>query len=200
MARSGIYGFRKNGVDKITYNRLYSEPNGLGTDFIEFLLSCTKEQLDKLYNNIVLVDRTVAPTEGQIKICTDRDWADRYARPERTAHDIWYNLLRLLQSNFEEYKARCIDANDFVYMTDDKQNFLNSSECLYAYIYDLDTNTLEFYRGPYDKKDFATLYTGHEKANTLELYPPKLCMELHLDGIRAVGIAQVIAMMNDCIL
>lgn len=203
MARTGIYGFRKNGEDKLTYNRLYSEPSGLGINFINFLLSCTREQLSKLYDNIVLIDKTVKPTEEQVTICTERGWLRENARYESSVEDVWYNLVRNLQHNFEEYKIRCIDADDFVYMTDDKQNFLNSYECLYAYIYDLDANTLEFYKGPYDAKDFATYYIDYEKAesnNRFEKYPPKLFMTLHLDGIRKIGVSKVVRMLEEFVL
>ena len=37
MGTRGLYGFRKNGVDKVTYNHWDSYPDGLGKQILRFI-------------------------------------------------------------------------------------------------------------------------------------------------------------------
>ena len=37
MGTRGLYGFRKNGVDKVTYNHYDSYPEYLGRNILEFI-------------------------------------------------------------------------------------------------------------------------------------------------------------------
>ena len=47
MGTRGLYGFRKNGVDKTTYNHFDSYPDGLGADVIESLKKDWEKEIEK---------------------------------------------------------------------------------------------------------------------------------------------------------
>ena len=48
MSTRGLYGIRKNGVDKCTYNHSDSYPSWLGRKVLEFCANNTIENLDYL--------------------------------------------------------------------------------------------------------------------------------------------------------
>ena len=67
MSTRGLYGIRKNGVDKCTYNHSDSYPSWLGKKILEFCANNTIENLEKFFNKIELVDESSKPTEEQIR-------------------------------------------------------------------------------------------------------------------------------------
>jgi hypothetical protein len=55
IGTAAIYGFKKNNQEKISVVNMDGYPNGLGESFIEFIKSCSIGELNKIYDNIVLV-------------------------------------------------------------------------------------------------------------------------------------------------
>lgn len=62
MGTRGLYGFRKNGVDKTTYNHFDSYPDGLGADVVNFIKKHSIDELKKFYDRIQMVQNDTSPT------------------------------------------------------------------------------------------------------------------------------------------
>lgn len=137
MGTRGLYGFRKDGIDKLTYNHFDSYPDGLGADVVRFCSETPVAEMNKIFDKIILVNNDGRPTKEQIEECM------RYyngAVSEQSMFD-WYCLLRNTQGNLNVYKG------DLKYMLDDQTFIKDSLFCEYAYIINLDTNCLEFWVG-----------------------------------------------------
>lgn len=178
MGTRGIYGFRKNEVDKLTYNHYDSYPEGLGRNVVEFIGNHTIEELNKIYDKIIMVDNEDTPTEEQIKEC------EKYADidvSEQSLED-WYCLLRNSQGDLFAY-------DDLRYMIDNADFILDSLFCEYGYIINLDTNRLEIYRGFQKVADPTNRYTiEHEIAEgNMGYYPCKMVAEIDLKMIQGLG-------------
>ena len=69
MSTRGLYGFRKNGIDKCTYNHSDSYPEWLGREVLEFCATNNIDKLSRLFDNIEMVSEDSTPTKKQIEIC-----------------------------------------------------------------------------------------------------------------------------------
>lgn len=141
MSTRGSYGFRKNGIDKLTYNHSDSYPEWLGKEMVDFCRSTPIEQMNIIYDSIIMVSAREKPTRSQIKKCAayyDKTVSDK------TIND-WYCLLRNTQGNLAPYK------NGLRYMLNYGNFVRDSLFCEYAYIINLDTEKLEFWVG-YQRK------------------------------------------------
>lgn len=148
MSTRGLYGFRKNGDEKCTYNHFDSYPEYLGRNFYDFCKKLGVDGLNRLFDLITLVDRGKGPTEAQIETCIRREYAN-FDVSSKSEKD-WYCLLRRLQGNFVHY-LRAVKDNEEIFMIDDMDFIKDSLFCEYAYIADLDTGKFEVYKG-YQKK------------------------------------------------
>lgn len=148
MGTRGLYGFRKNGVDKTTYNHYDSYPDGLGNNVLLFVNSHNLKELNDIYDKIILVDETSTPTVEQIKECMDYLDLD----VSNQSVEDWYCLLRKAQGDLEHYSG------NLKYMIDNHDFILDSLFCEYAYIINLDTNKLEFWRGFQMSEDSNSRY------------------------------------------
>lgn len=173
MGTRGLYGFRKNGIDKTTYNHFDSYPSCLGRAAAEFLTFTTPEVMEKVYESIVLIDEDVPPTPEQIKQCVDAGYYDDRVSNQSTAD--WYCLLRNLQGEFEEYKKNAV-AGRVTFMADRQEFITNSLFCEYAYIFNLDTQNLEFYVGYQHRPQPGNRYG--EEPDEDGYYPCRLCLEV----------------------
>ena len=137
MGTRGLYGFRKNGIDKLTYNHWGSYPEGLGKDIVQFCKETSLEEMNKIFDRIILVKKDSRPSTQQIKECI------KYFNEDVSTGSIydWYCLLRETQGNLNVYK------NGLRYMIDNADFIKDSLFCEYAYIINLDTNSLEFWKG-----------------------------------------------------
>lgn len=86
MGTRGLYGFHKNGIDKLTYNHLDSYPDWLGKKIVEFCKCAGRDGMNSLFDHIELVSEDAKPTQKQIEYCMEHDLAV-YA-------DGWYWTLR----------------------------------------------------------------------------------------------------------
>ena len=53
MGTRGVFGFHKNGVDKITYNHYDSYPTGLGEEVVKFLKNHGVDELNTIFDSII---------------------------------------------------------------------------------------------------------------------------------------------------
>ena len=186
MGTRGIYGFRKNGIDKLTYNHFDSYPDYLGATMAEFCADTPIDELNALYDRIELVNECEKPTEEQINAC--RAFANVSVGTRRM--DDWYCLLRELQGEPEKWKE--IDGT--IYMIDNHNFILDSLFCEYGYIINLDTNELEFWEG-YQKKPNSRNRYG-KQPNDDGYYPCRLAGKYSLWALDPTAVPGIVADMN----
>lgn len=162
MGTRGTYGFRKGGVDKLAYNHFDSYPSGLGAGIVKFCENTSIEQMNEIFDKIIMVDEGIKPTEDQIKE------VEKY-NGHLLGHsdDEWYNLLRNTQGELDFYKG------DLRYMINANGFIENSLFCEHGYIINLDTNELEYWVGFQQSPQAGNRY-GETKADSEEYYPCKL--------------------------
>ena len=161
MGTRGCYGFRKNGIDKLTYNHYDSYPDYLGKIVVTFCKETSLDEMNEIYDRLILVNENDKPTREQIEECK------RYYNGDvscKTPED-WYCLLRNAQGDLDAYK------NGLKYMIDSCGFIKDSLWCEYAYIINLDTYELEFWVGGQDKPDIYNRY-GVERDG--DYYPCKM--------------------------
>ena len=161
MGTRGCYGFRKNGIDKLTYNHYDSYPDYLGKIMVMFCKETSLDEMNEIYDRLILVNENDKPTHEQIEECK------RYYNGDvscKTPED-WYCLLRNVQGDLDAYK------NGLKYMIDSCGFIKDSLWCEYAYIINLDTEELEFWVGGQDKPDIYNRY-GVERNE--DYYPCKM--------------------------
>lgn len=165
MGTRGTYGFFKNGESKLTYNQFDSYPEGLGTNIVEFIKSSSLEELNQIFDNLILVDGYSKPTEEQIKECYK--WYDQ--RVSNNTPYEWYCLIRKAQDGFDAYK------HGLKYMIDNKKFIEDSLFCEYGYIINLDENVLEIYEGfqkkPNDNRYSCEPNNGYYNCKLINKFP-----------------------------
>lgn len=171
MGTRGLYGFRKGGVDKTTYNHYDSYPDYLGEIMVRFCQNTSIKEMNEIFDRIVLVDNSKRPTKTQIDECIK--YYDGSVSEQSV--DDWYCLLRETQGNPNVYK------HGLKYMIDDHSFIENSLFCEYAYIINLDTNCLEFWVG-FQTKPYTNNRYGTETHDNLgKYYPCKMVSYYPLD-------------------
>lgn len=175
MGTRGIYGFRKNRKDKITYNHFDSYPDVLGSTMLGFCAATSIEEMNSLYDRIELVHEEEKPTPEQIEAY--RRFANTSVSTGRV--DDWYCLLRELQGEPDAWKS--IDGT--IYMIDSHDFIIN-----------LDTNRLEFWEG-YQKTPSSRNRYG-SSPNEDGYYPCRMAASYPLDSISRSTVQQHVADMN----
>lgn len=184
MGTRGCYGFRKNGEDKLTYNHYDSYPDCLGTDVVEFCKATSVTEMNEIFDRIILVEEDSKPTKKQITECIEF-----YDESVGTGNvDDWYCLLRETQGNLNPYK------HGLKYMVNSCEFIKDSLFCEYAYIINLDTNCLEFWRGFQDKPCNSNRYGAETHDNMDKYYPCKMVSYYALDTEKTVE--EIVADMN----
>jgi hypothetical protein len=182
MGTRGLYGFRKNGVDKTTYNHFDSYPDGLGADVINFIKKHSVDELEKFYDRIQMVQELATPTKEEIKTCVDAGLCDLSVSKQST--NDWYCLLRKIQGDLD-----ALYNSPVAYMIDNSDFIKDSLFCEYAYIINLDENVLEYYEGFQVTPDKDNRY-GQEKTDGY--YPCKLTSTIPLDYIMETETGKII--------
>lgn len=174
MSTRGAYGFRVDGIDKITFNHFDSYPEGLGQTIVDFLRKTPREELVQAARRIVLVNEDSRPSSEQIAEC--RKFADLSVG--RQTIDSWYCLLRQAQGKPQAY------TNGLRYMIDNRDFLADSLFCEWAYVMNLDDNVLEVYRGFQKKRDCNSRnrYRDLPRLNK-KYYPVALIAEFSLADI-----------------
>lgn len=189
MGTRGTYGFRKDGIDKLTYNHWDSYPDGLGRTVVEFCKNHDVEELKNIFDKIIMVDKNTPPTEKQIDECIENGFTDfNVSSGSKTD---WYCLLRNCQGDLE-----CLaKAKNHAYMEDNSNFIKDSLWCEYGYIINLDDEVLEFYKGFQNIPQEGNRYgTEPCKEYSEFYYPCKLSLTFPLDEINDID--KIVGMMN----
>lgn len=196
MSTRGLYGFRKGGIDKTTYNHSDSYPEWLGEKISKFCAAVTPEQMSDFFDRIIMVDEESTPTKEQQDYCIAAVWYNPYVGEKSPAH--WYNLLRELQGNMPALDKAVRSDADF-YMIDSSEFIKDSLFCEYAYIVNLDTGMLEFWVGFQKEPDPDNRYGQEPQKNDgiPDYYPCRLALEIPLSDTAALA-AAVPAMLAAC--
>jgi hypothetical protein len=136
METRGVYGFYKNEVTKVASCKYSIEPVCLGHDVVRFIQDTTIEEMNQIFNKVILVKDKGIPTDEQIN-----EFKDILYRLTKT--DNWYETLR----HFEVAGDLRIYKKNLRYMVDSKNLIKESAKCLWGYIINLDNNELEIYKG-----------------------------------------------------
>lgn len=183
MGTRGLYGFRKNGMDKLTYNHYDSYPSYLGEIMVEFCKTTSIKEMNDIFDRIVLVEEDDAPTETQIAECIEYYSGD----VSRRIPEDWYCLLKETQGNPNVYK------HGLKYMIDHHEFIKDSLFCEYAYIINLDHECLEFWVGFQMKPDEDNRY-GMVMEIEDGYYPCKMIAEYPLDA--EITVQEIVDDMN----
>ena len=135
------------------------------------------EEMNNIFNKIVVVNEHDTPTKEQIKECINNGFSN-FSVSSGSVTD-WYCLLRNCQGNLE-----CLaKAKDYAYMTDGIDFIKDSLFCEYAYIINLDDNVLEFWKG-FQKEPQESNRYGTQCDR--DYYPCKLSLTIPLDEINDI--------------
>lgn len=168
MSTRGAFGFRIDGVDKITYNHCDSYPDGLGADVVKWVRkACSPDRIEQTMTEVSGIEmapngQDMATPEhiertGRRYVNMGVGGGDGIGRESVT----YYRLLR-------EAQPSCgIDAVvDAGVMIEGAGFMADSVFCEYAYIVNLDEMTVEFYKGfqskPHARGRYATLPSKHD--------------------------------------
>lgn len=179
MGTRGIIGVRVAGVDKLTYNRFDSYPDGLGVSMLDQCRKLAKHGWDAVKQQakaLRLVKDDDKPTAEDIEKCGQfMNLGVSGQSPNE-----WYCLLRDTQGNLLA-NFECgvmIDSGDFI---------LDSLFCEWGYIVNLETMKLEVYRGfqsaAHNKGRFAKRGTKNHGGASDKYYPCALVAEFDLNKL-----------------
>ena len=135
MGTRGAWGFVLDEKEYITYNHFDSYVEGLGLDLLAWAESVTSwRAIRDQVRALRLVDESDKPTEDDL-----RTFAASHDKRVSTGTD-WYSLLRGNQGDAAATLRSGV-------MTDGHTFPLDSLFCEYAYVFDLDSDTFEVYKG-----------------------------------------------------
>ena len=186
MGPRGVYGFRIDQKDKVTYNHFNSYPKNLGKNVLLFIARTPLKQLKNIAQNITLVDHYSVPSQDLIK---------KYKRfsnlnVSRGSNRGWYYLLRDTQGDLFPYNdglQHLIDYHEFLY---------DSLYCEWAYIINLDKDLLEVYKG-FNKNIYAKgRYAKQSIADNLDYLGVTLIKEIPLRDINEENIEIITKELN----
>jgi len=173
MGTRGIYGIRKNNVDKITYNHFDSYPSGLGKQIAKFFADVDLVKLGEVFDFIQLVKPDDIVTEDIAKNIPAELSNFEVDGGQKT----FYCYLRNAQGDLSVY------LKGLKYMIDDHNFIKESLFCEWGYIVNLDTGKLEVWRGFQKSPTEGNRYgTTHDEDG---YYPCKMVAEFTQDEIKA---------------
>lgn len=146
MSTRGVYGWKKGGITKITYNHSDSYPTWLGEKIVEFCAEMTNQDLEDLFDHTIMVDDLEKDPE---KIEMVRKFAKAHGNDPGDSTDV-YSILHFMQGNFEEYRNIACFLENFP-MTDAEDFFGDDLFCEWGYIINLDDKCLDVYRSGRNK-------------------------------------------------
>ena len=177
MSTRGLYGFRKDGVDKTTYNHYDSYPEGLGFAIAQFCANTSEEEMNRIFDAIVMVREGDEMTEEQAAFCEKHGLSDTGV--STGSRFDWYCALNRAQGKPELLKE-LVEKEGFAFMLDDCGFIRDSLWCEYAYIINLDTHMLEFWKGFQQSPQMGNRY-GRVMKNGY--YPCRLVTKIRLRDI-----------------
>ena len=195
MSTRGLYGFRKNGIDKTSYNHYDSYPEGLGKEILRFIKDYSLEEMNALCDAIEIVSNDVPPTK-EVKKTYVREGISNINVSERTEDD-WYCLLHETMGDLDKLYDIFEKTGGKVHMLDDSGFIKDSLFCEYAYIINLDTEKLEFYEGFQKEPQEGNRY-GTE-CNHNGYYPCALVTEIPISEIKNTSTRKSVKIMEDAL-
>lgn len=190
MGTRGIWGFRKDGIDKVIYKQFDCYPGGLGKEIFGMLKLNDPDRLSVFFEKIIVIDRSIPPTDEQKMYCKKMGW---YNRSVSTKNDNdWYCLLRGLQEPYIFQDS--IDDDKTVYIDNYIHFIRDSLMCEYGYIFDLNTLELEFYEGRQREPAENNRY-GTENDDD-GYYPCKLICMFSYDLIKTMGLKRLTGLIS----
>lgn len=173
MSTRGIFGFRKNNVDKTTYNHVDSYPSGLGAEVVEFFADADLVKLGEVFDSIQLVKHDDIVTEDIAKTIPAELADFKVDGGQKT----FYCYLRNAQGDLSVYPE------GLKYMIDNHDFITDSLFCEWGYIVNLDTGKLEVWQG------FQKSPTEGNRYGTTQdeggYYPCKMVAEFTQEEIRS---------------
>jgi len=131
MTKKGLFGFQKNGVRKVTYSHRDSHLKGLGRKVVRLCRNYSLDQLNKLYDELILVEEDDNMTEDQKQVYK------KYLPPECWNEELdWTSVLKYSR----DITAPILDG--FKYLIE-YGSFFGSMRCRWIYMINLDNNMLE---------------------------------------------------------
>ncbi len=118
----------------MTYCQHDSYLEVLGNKIVEFLNNTSIEELNKIFDSIVLIDKDNLPTVEELVKC-DKILKDLNIKTENGIKN-WNDIFISAEGHLEVYQK------DFKYMTDDIDFMTDPISCEYSYIINLDRNLL----------------------------------------------------------
>ena len=190
MSTRGLFGFRKDGEDKVIYNHFDSYPEGLGASMIEMLKRADMDKLSAHFNNIICADDDSEPTDDIIAQCKKLGLVNTNVS-EKSLKD-WYCLTRELQDP-EKFRQVLESGEKFPIICE--IDFIKDSLfCEYAYIFDLNTLVLEVYKGfqhrPQENNRYGT------EPNRDGYFPCELVGEISAEAIKRVDVDYLVNYMK----
>lgn len=140
MSTRGTFGFKRTADELnrddifVVYNGSDSYYSGLGAEMLQMYLSLSKEQLINIFNNINWVNQRLE--------VDDYDY-------------LYYQYDSILSHVFNPDREK-------ITLYNDKEFFDHGLFCEYSYLYNLETDCLEFYRGIFGEPQELTQTLGRE--------------------------------------
>ena len=176
MGTRGIYGLRKNKKDKTSYNHFDSYPAGLGELMFEYIKRHSIEEMNALYDRIMLVDDSKKISELTEEERNGLEILFSYNDKDELIDEDMYSLLRNFQGDLQNY-----DRYHTVNIMCDNHDFIKDSLfCEYGYIINLDTNELKVFEGFQTKPQKTNRYGC--KSNR-DYYPCKMIKRIKIEDI-----------------
>jgi hypothetical protein len=186
MVTRGVYGYRIDGKDKVTYNHVDSYPDMLGARVLRYASRSKLEDMLSVARRIKLVNKDdIAAKElvGRYMFYADLDVSD-------CVFDRWYSLLRNTQGSLHLYHK------NLEHMIDAHVLLADSFYCRWAYIINLDDKTVEIYRGSNSDPEAAGRYAILQKENSNGYHGVKLINVIPLSGLKEKFISPIIQFLN----
>jgi hypothetical protein len=180
MSTRGIYGIRKNNVDKTTYNHSDSYPSGLGVQVVEFFADADLVKLGEVFDSIQLVKHDDIVTEDIAETIP----AELSNFEVNGGQKTFYCYLRNAQGELSAY------LKGLKYMIDKHDFIADSLFCEWGYIVNLDTGKLEVWQG-YQKSPTEGNRYG-VTPNEDGYYPCKMVAEFTQEEIKAGDFAKFV--------
>lgn len=143
MAPHGLYGFKMNdsSPDKITFCHNDTSLNTLGTAILKFIKRTSDKDIEAFAKSIILVKDNQLPSESELN-----DINETGILKKITTNMTWSEILLQEEGRFDLY-SEYIKLGANCYMTDDSA-LLNTANLVdIAYIINLETKAIDFYKG-----------------------------------------------------
>lgn len=155
MPTKGLFGFRRNGTEKLTYNHRESYPQGLGRKVVDFCRNLSVQELNNLFDELIIVDDEDPITAEQIQAYKN------YLAAEHWSENLdWKTVLRYNNDP-------TLPLMDGFRVMVEYGSFIGSQRCRWVYIINLDDNQLEIY-----KNGLELLGRKTDDPVPRELFPP----------------------------